>query len=104
MSSQMIIAVVVVLLIVAAMVYRKKHGKHAEEEEHPAVGAARREKRIENELKKLNRFKNSARVIMKPGRFKYEITMRVRKLERELGIKIVESSILAEGDIVLDYA
>lgn len=98
-----IVATIVIVVIAVAMFLMKRKAPNGE---GGAVGSSRkeREQTVEQELAKLNAFKNSARVNMKPSKFKYEITMRVRKLERELGVKVVASSIMSEGDIVLDYA
>lgn len=85
-------------------VYMKRKGTGSVESDPLGTSRREREQNVDMAIEKLNEFKNSAKLNMKPEKFKYELTMRVRKLERELGIKVVTSSILSEGDIVLDYA
>jgi len=88
----MIVGVLIVLIISAVYMYNKKQNEK--------LGLSR-EDDIKMTLESLNAFKNGFQGTMDPERFRKQLDKKIREFEINNDVRVLKSSILAEGPIIL---
>lgn len=87
----------VVLLLVVVVKMRRAKAEHVEVE----LGAPDRKDAIEEQLAKLNGFKNGFSGSMDPGTFKKKFEKKVRQFEIDQDVRILRSSLFTDGPLII---
>ena len=95
-----VIMAVVVLLILVVKTRRAK-AEHMEAQAQVELGAPDRKDAIEEQLTKLNGFKNGFSGSMDPEKFKKQFEKKVRQFEIDQDVRILRSSMFTEGPLVV---